>query len=241
MEKVQGYKVFEPDFTCRGYQYEVGKTYTHKGKIGLCEAGFHFCKDLKNCFNYYPFNPENKVAQVVATGETICGDDKSVTNQIEITKELSWHEVLDLVNTGKGNTGLCNSGDWNSGNRNSGLFNACNHANGLFNSKSPKISMFNKATKMTFEEFQEKYPEAYNLLYYSNFRLNQWICDFEMTDEEKEAHPEYKTTGGYLKRKNYKEACKEMWEGFNKTERNKIKKLPNFNKDVFFEITGIEV
>lgn len=101
--------------------------------------------------------------------------------------------------------------------------------------------MFNKATKMTFEEFQEKYPEAYNLLYYSNFRLNQWICDFEMTDEEKEAHPEYKTTGGYLKRKNYKEACKEMWEGFNKTERNKIKKLPNFNKDVFFEITGIEV
>ncbi len=101
MEKVQGYKVFEPDFTCRGYQYEVGKTYAHKGNIGLCEAGFHFCKDLKDCFNYYPFNPENKVAQVVALGKTICGDNKSVTNKIEITKELSWHEVLELVNTGK--------------------------------------------------------------------------------------------------------------------------------------------
>ena len=281
MKTVKGYKVFQPDWTCRDFQYEVGKTYHHEGSIGLCSSGFHFCERLVDCFNYYSFNPENKVAEIVATDEVIKGDDKSVTNNIEIVRELSWNDVLNLVNTGKGNTGFCNSGDcnsgdcnsgdWNSGNRNSGdrnsgnrnsgdrnsgnwnsgdwnsgdwnsgMFNACNHANGLFNTKSPKISMFNKQTKMTYEEFQEKYPEAYNLLYYSRFRLTQWICECDMTPEEKEAHPEYKVQEGYLKTYTYKEACQSMWEGFSKTERNKIKKLPNFDKNIFKEITGIEV
>ena len=271
MEKVKGYKVFEPDFTCRDFKYEVGKTYKHKGSIGLCEAGFHFCSQLKDCFNYYSFNPDNKVAEIVASGEVIVGDDKSVTNTIKIVREISWSEVLELVNTGKANTGLCNTGDWNTGdwntgnrntgdcntgdwntgdwntgNRNTGdwntgLFNSCNYSNGLFNSKSPKIYMFNKPTKLTYEELQEKHPEAYNLLYYSNFRLTEWIPDYNMSDEEKIAHPEYKTTGGYLKRNDFKEVCQKMWNNFDKTERNKIKKLPNFDKDIFKEITGIEV
>lgn len=241
MEKVKGYKVFEPDFTCRDFKYEVGKTYKHKGSIGLCEAGFHFCSQLKDCFNYYSFNPDNKVAEIVASGEVIVGDDKSVTNTIKIVREISWSEVLEMVNTGKANTGFCNTGNWNIGNWNSGMFNACNYANGLFNSKSPKIYMFNKPTKLTFEEFQEKYPEAYNLLTYSNFYLTKWIPEWQMTEEEKEAHPEYKTTGGYLKRNDFKETCQKMWDRFDKTERNKIKKLPNFDKDIFKEITGIEV
>ena len=266
MEKVLGYKVFNSDWTCNGFQYEVGKTYQHEGSIGLCREGFHFCEKLVNCFNYYSFNPENKVAEVIATGEVIKGDDKCVTNNIEIVREISWNDVLNLVNTGSGNTGLCNSGnrnsgDWNSGNRNSGdwnsgdcnsgdwnsgdcnsgMFNACNHANGLFNSKSPKIYMFNKPTKLTFEEFQEKYPEAYSLLVYSDFYLTKWIPEYQMTEEEKEAHPEYKVQEGYLKRFDYKEVCQQMWDSFNKEERNKIKKLPNFDKEIFKEITGIEV
>ena len=286
MNKIKGYKVFNSDWTCNDFQYEVGNTYHHNGSIGLCREGFHFCEKLANCFNYYSFNPENKVAEVIATGEIIKGDDKCVTNNIEIVREISWNDVLNLVNTGISNTGLCNSGDcnsgdcnsgncnsgnrnsgncnsgnrnsgncnsgnrnsgnWNSGNRNSGnwnsgMFNACNYANGLFNSKSPKIYMFNKPTKLTFEEFQEKYPEAYNLLYYSRFRLTQWVCECDMTPEEKEAHPEYKVQEGYLKRNDYKEVCQQMWNSFNKSERNKIKKLPNFNKEIFKEITGIEV
>ena len=341
MEKVKGYKVFDPDFTCRDFQYEVGKTYKHKGSIGLCEAGFHFCSQLKDCFNYYSFNPDNKVAEIVASGEVIVGDGKSVTNTIKIVREISWSEVLELVNTGKANTGLCNTGncntgncntgdrntgdrntgncntgnwntgdwntgdwntgdrntgncntgncntgnwntgdwntgdrntgdrntgdrntgncntgncntgnwntgdwntgDWNTGDRNTGLFNSCNYSNGLFNSKSPKIYMFNKPTKLTYEELQEKHPEAYNLLYYSSFKLTEWIPDYNMSDEEKTAHPEYKTIGGYLKRNGFKEVCQKMWDSFSKTERNKIKKLPNFDRDIFKKITGIEV
>ena len=134
MKTVKGYKVFQPDWTCRDFQYEVGKTYHHEGSIGLCSSGFHFCERLVDCFNYYSFNPENKVAEIVATDEVIKGDDKSVTNNIEIVRELSWNDVLNLVNTGKGNTGFCNSGNRNSGNWNSGNCNSGNRNSGDWNS-----------------------------------------------------------------------------------------------------------
>ena len=291
MKKIKGYKVFNSDWTCRDFQYEVGKTFTHKGEIELCGSGFHFCKELKDCFSYYAFNSNNKVAEILAIGNTITGNDKSVTDKIKIVKELSWYDVLTMVNIGKDNTGFTNSGnynsgdcnsgyrnsgnynsgdcnsgycnsgnrnsghynsgycnsgnynsgDCNSGNCNSGMFNSCDYSNGLFNTKSPKISLFNKPTQMTFEEFKVKHQEAFNLLYYSKFNLTKWINIYEMSEEEKVKHPEYKNLNGYLKQYSYKEACQNMWNNFTEQERNKIKKIPNFNKDIFFEITGIEV
>lgn len=97
---MKGYKVFNSDWTCRGFQYEVGKTYKHEGKIGFCVSGFHFCKNLSDCFRYYSFRPTNKVAEVEAIGEVIVGDHGCVTDKIVIVKELSWQEVLDLMYTG---------------------------------------------------------------------------------------------------------------------------------------------
>lgn len=35
---IKGYKVFNPDWTCRGFQYEVGKTFKHDGNIKMCGA-----------------------------------------------------------------------------------------------------------------------------------------------------------------------------------------------------------
>lgn len=66
---VKGFKVFNPDWTCRGFQYEVGKTYEMSDSPICCTRGFHFCTKAADCFNYYSFNPENKVAEVVALGE----------------------------------------------------------------------------------------------------------------------------------------------------------------------------
>jgi len=130
---VRGYKVFKPDWTCRGFQYEVGKTYKHDGDIEMCGAGFHFCRKLVDCFNYYEFNSNNKVAEVEAIGNVETRDDKSVTDEIVICKELSWHEVLDLCNTGDWNTGNMNTGDWNTGNRNTGNRNTGNRNTGNMN------------------------------------------------------------------------------------------------------------
>ena len=44
---MEGYKVFEPDWTCRGFQYEVGKTFEEDVIPSCCNRGFHFCKELK--------------------------------------------------------------------------------------------------------------------------------------------------------------------------------------------------
>ena len=140
---VKGYKVFEEDWTCRDFRYEVGETYRHDGEISLCEAGFHFCRKAVDCFNYYDFDPCNKCAEVEATGEVIDGDDKSVTDEITIVREIPWAEMLELCNTGNGNTGLRNSGYRNSGNRNSGDRNSGNRNSGNWNSGNWNSGYFN--------------------------------------------------------------------------------------------------
>ena len=287
---VKGFKVFNPDWTCRGFQYEVGKTFTHEGHMELCDEGFHFCEKLANCFNYYDFNVDNKVAEVEALGEVESGDDKSVTNKIRIVRELSWHEVLDMVNLGRGNTGLANSGDYNSGNRNSGNrnsgnrnsgdynsgnrnsgdsnsgnrnsgdynsgnrnsgdsnsgdsnsgnrnsgnrnsgdsnsgdsnsgdsnsgdFNSCNHSSGVFCSIEPEFLLFNKPSPISRDEF--RYSEA------------SYICRrLRVTDDE----------GNRIE---YKRAWANLWDSLSNHEKIIVQSIPNFDADVFEEITGIQV
>ena len=129
---MKGYKVFNSDWTCRGYQYEIGKTYEIAESPKCCKVGFHFCEKLADCFNYYSFDPNNKVAEIEAIGEIHFDDtnSKCCTNKIVILKELKWSEVLDMCNTGKGNSGNCNSGTYNSGYHNSGNYNTGNYNTG---------------------------------------------------------------------------------------------------------------
>lgn len=136
-KKIKGYKVFKEGWTCKGYNYRgVGTTHKMDCKPKCCEVGFHFCKDLIQCFGYYDFSPKHKVAEILATGDIDTFKDKCCTNEITIVRELSWHEVLDLVNAGLGNTGYDNHGNCNSGNYNSGSFNSGNKNTGEYNSGS---------------------------------------------------------------------------------------------------------
>lgn len=41
---VKGYKVFNPDWTCRGFKYSVGETFEEEVELSVCNRGFHFCK-----------------------------------------------------------------------------------------------------------------------------------------------------------------------------------------------------
>jgi len=126
MSEVKGYKVFNPDWTCRGFQYEVGKIFEEDVKPSCCDRGFHFCKKAADCFSYYSFNSKNKVAEVIALGEVDTDGKKSCTNKIQIVREIPWQELLTIVNTGKDCTGLCNTGNWNTGNWNTGNWNTGN-------------------------------------------------------------------------------------------------------------------
>lgn len=133
---MRGYKVFRGDWTCRGFQYEVGKTYEMEDKPELCKVGFHFCKELIDCFSYYDFHPNNKVAVVEALGDIdeVINNSKCCTNKIEIVEELNWEKVLKLANSGDANTGYGNSGDKNSGKKNAGAFNSGDWNSGNWNS-----------------------------------------------------------------------------------------------------------
>ena len=128
---VKGYKVFSPDWTCRGKQYFCPGTFEEFVSPSVCNVGMHFCKNAADCFRYYDFDPNNHVAEVIAHGTVAEDENKCATNKLEIVREIPWAEVLEVVNTGKACTGRCNSGDCNSGDCNSGNRNSgdCNSGN----------------------------------------------------------------------------------------------------------------
>jgi hypothetical protein len=99
------------------------------------------------------------------------------------------------------------------------------------------LKFFDKETDMTFEEWRRS--DASYLLNQIDFRPTEWIYLEDMTDEEKEQHPESKTTGGYLKIRDNTDACIKWWNELSEMRRNIIRSIPNFDADKFFEITGI--
>ena len=256
---VKGYKVFNPDWTCKGKQYTCPGTFEEDVNPSVCNVGMHFCKNAADCFRYYDFDPNNHVAEVIAHGTVAEGEDKCATNKLEIVREIPWAEVLEIVNTGKACTGRCNSGNWNSGNwnsgnRNSGNWNSgnrnsgdCNSgdwnktsfSNGCFNTVSPKIYMFNKPTDWTLEHWLN--CRARYLLNQIDDCPLEYVWFDSMTDEEKAAHPEAKTTGGYLKERTTADNARKWWAGLSADDRNIIFSLPNFDAAIFKEITGIDV
>ena len=62
-----------------------------------------------------------------------------------------------------------------------------------------------------------------------------------MTDEEKKAHPEAETTGGYLKKVDNSKNNIIWWNKLNNKEKKIITSIPNFDKDIFKKITGIDI
>ena len=238
---MKGFKVFNSDWTCRGFQFEVGKTFTEDDTPVCCDRGFYFCTKAADCFKYYDFNPDNKVAEVEALGDidTNNDDSKCSTNKIHIIREITWQEVLDLVNLGKACTGLCNSGDWNSGDRNSGDWNKTCFSNGCFNIESPKIFLFNKPSDWTYQDWLNS--DARYILMDCPSNVLSWIWEDDMTDEEKEQHPEYSVTGGFLKHIEKETGRQMWWDGLSDRKKDIVMQLPNFDKDIFKEITGITV
>ena len=274
MNEVRGFKVFNPDWTCRGFQYEVGKIFEEDVEPSCCDRGFHFCENAADCFNYYSFNPDNKVAEVIAYGDIVRGDDKCCTNKIKIVREIPWQELLTIVNTGKSCTGLCNTGNWNTGDWNTGDCNTgnwntgdwntgdCNTGNrntgnwntgdwntgdwnkssfntGCFNTEESTIMLFNKPSEWTYRDWLNS--DARYLLMDIPKDVVEWVYENYMTEDEKKAHPSYKTTGGYLKILDESECAQIWWDGLSEADRNKIKSIPNFDIEIFEQCTGIKI
>ncbi len=317
-ELIRGYKVFRPDWSCRpdgGFkQYSCPGRFQQDGVLDVCGNGMHFCLKLSDCFSYYQFNSENKVAEVIAHGEVLRDGDKCCTNDLEIVRELTWQEVLTFVNTGKDCTGYCNTGDRNTGDRNTGSWNTgswntgycntgdrntgdrntgdrntgdrntgswntgswntgyCNTGDrntgdrntgdrntgdrntgswntgdwnlssfntGCFMTEEQPIMMFNKPTTMTYRDWMNS--NARYLLNRIPKNAAAWICASDMTDQEKTDHPEYQTTGGYLKTLDESDVAQTWWDDLRQDQRDIVLALPNFDAEIFFQCTGIKV
>ena len=257
-----GYKATDMNGCCRGFKFEVGKTYTKdtpKEELECCtDKVFHFCRELFAIEKESEYKlSESRLFEVIA-GDYVKSGDKYGTNSLTILREIEGDEKQELINSGDfnsgdWNSGNCNSGDlnsgdwnsgnWNSGKRNSGYRNSgdwnsgdwnsgdCN--SGFFNTNEPFVRMFNKDTKL------KKYEIDIPL--FCHFDLTVWVSCDTATEEEKEDHyEEIKTCGGFLKTLDYKEAWRLAWNKASKEEHLEMLKLPNWDNEVFKEISGID-
>ena len=88
----------------------------------------------------------------------------------------------------------------------------------------------------------ELYKKDVNIPDFLYFDLTQWVShDTATTEERKKFKVEIETCGGFLKTLEYKEAFKRAWGSTSKSERELMRNLPNFDADVFYEISGIKV
>ena len=255
-----GYKAFDENLKCRGFQFEVGKTYdTGKAKedLKLCsDTVFHFCRELHKIEKVSDYRISNsRVCEVIADGDIVTDGEKYGTNKLTILREIPREELNKYnnfnsgsFNSGRFNSGSFNSGDWNSGSFNSGRFNSGSFNSGSFNSgsfnsgsfnsgyfntDSPLVRIFNKETDIPRNNIE--FP------YFLNFDLTVWVAYDTATDEEKEAHKiDIETCGGFLKTIPYKEAFRIAWDKASKEEHKKLLKLPNWNNEIFMKISGID-
>ncbi len=238
-------KGFDKNLQCRGFQFEIGKEYKielNGRKLELCtDTCFHYCNSLQQVHQFYKVTDDNRFCEIEVLGEEISDGEKCGSNHIKIVREIVGDELNRLKslvngNTGIFNTGFFNSGNYNSGDFNSGLFNSCDNSNGVFCTEQPKINIFNMPTNMTMREFlKSKY---YGAIFSSPFNLTKWI---EYTSEEKAQDEKKALIGGYLQTYSYKEACQNWWENMSTENKEIIKSIPNFNAEIFKEITGINL
>ncbi len=93
-----GFKIFNSDWSCQGYQYIMGKIHQFEGPIKMAESGLHFCPKALDCLHYYKPDPKNKYARVRGYDQIESEDDKCVTNQLEVIEEIPFEDFMKLCN-----------------------------------------------------------------------------------------------------------------------------------------------
>lgn len=121
-QKTKGYKGFDKDLKCRGFQYKVGETYK-TDNAEVCETGFHFCENPFDVFSYYPPScgkGVNRFCEVEGGGkiDKYCDDSKIACSEIKIGAEIKLDGIINagvkfILDKAK----LVNNKDTNTGNR----------------------------------------------------------------------------------------------------------------------------
>jgi len=136
-------------------------------------------------------------------------------------------------NTGCNNSGDLNSGNRNSGYRNSGNLNSGDLNSGWFNTNEPKMRFFNKDSNVTYSEFTA------DKMVYPDLEICAWVETKDLPKDE--VTESVSQMGGKLIAFPYKDAWKKYWDKAPEEDREWFKNLPNFDPDIFEEITSIKV
>lgn len=233
-------KGFDKNLQCIGFQFEIGKTYdtgAPDNELKLCsDKVFHYGDSIQMVNDYYSCLKSNRYCEIEVLGKEITDGNKYWSNRIRILREIIGEELNVLKGMVNGNTGLFNTGDRNTGNWNTGLWNSCNFSNGVFcNREDDNIRIFNQPSGMSFEDFLKS--EYYGALTSKPVILTEW-CEY--AEEEKDTE-EKRITGGYLKSYSYEEAHRNWWNKLTEENKKIIQSIPNFDPEIFFDITGIDV
>ena len=99
-ETITGFKGFDKNLKCKGYQYEVGKEFEEKGKIEACSNGFHFCENPFDVLGYYPPSAEkgsSRYCIVEGSGNIDRdGDDTKVAcSKLHISAEIGLKGIIE--------------------------------------------------------------------------------------------------------------------------------------------------
>lgn len=283
---IEGYKIFNSDWTCRDKQYSCPGYFEEDVVPEVCIKGMHFFTNIEFYFRLFPLKKDIHIAKVIAVGDIDEGlFTNCCTNKIFIVEEIPLKTIMGKLNPGGGtnigyanigegncgnnnigdnnrgnnNIGINNCGNYNSGNSNEGYYNVgsfnmgyyntgdhnigcnnsgyCNigdyntgsyneisYSTGFFNTKEQPIYMFNKPTKLSSfmihelegMELVHQLMTLYNIDFYYNKNA---ICS------------------SYCRKLRNK-----VWHcGFTEKQREAVLSLPNFDAEIFREITGIDV
>ena len=137
--------------------------------------------------------------------------------------------------TGNRSTGDWSTGNWSTGDRSTGNWSISDYSTGHFSTRDyAGFDVFNKPC--TVKEWNNA-----NKPHFIFFDLTEWVKLCDMTNKEKTDNKTCETTGGYLKVYEYKEAWKIAWNKATSEDKQLLYDLPNFDSEVFKEISGIDI
>ena len=91
---IRAYKAFDQNMQCRGFQFEVGKTYEHDGPVKACESGFHACENPLDVWSYYPLDSRYAVVELGGDVSRHDGDSKIAAARITISAEIALTQII---------------------------------------------------------------------------------------------------------------------------------------------------
>ena len=201
------------------------------GKYGNYNSGNYNSGDYNSGnynsgdYNYGNYNPGDYNYGYRNSGDHNSGDYNS-------GKRNSGDYNSGDYNSGNYNSGEYNAGNNNSGNYNSGYYNSGDYNYGFFNTDEPTVRMFNKDTGKKRGEID---------IPYIDLQVTKWIPESQMTAQQKKSDKDFYIKGGTLIKLDYKAAWNEVWGNLDEGTKYKFLQLPNFDADIFKEITGIDV